>query len=136
MISQHKSWRKLQLIIVATFNFSLRLFYYSCINLCLSSWKRKTFCEYRIVFVSTCIHLDPNTFTLDSCHNWSFVYSFPLTNTLCSRNFQNVKLRSTFQESTFTQFCVKPILAKCESQKLPFLQFQRLSTLNFGKFWT
>ena len=35
-----------------------------------------------------------------------------------------------------TQFCVKSILAKFESQKLPFLQFQRLSTLDFGKFVT
>ena len=35
-----------------------------------------------------------------------------------------------------TQFCVKSILAKFRSQKLPFLQFQRLSTLNFGTFGT
>ena len=46
--------------------------------------------------------------------------------TLCSRNFQNVKLRSTKNNLFATQFCVKSILAKYEFQKLPFLQFQRL----------
>ena len=35
-----------------------------------------------------------------------------------------------------TQFCVKSILAELESQKLPFLQFQRPSNLNFSKFGT
>ena len=56
--------------------------------------------------------------------------------TLCSRNFQNVKLSSKIQELFVTQFCIKSILAKIEYQKLPFLQFQRLSTLNFGIFGT
>ena len=31
---------------------------------------------------------------------------------------------------------MKSILAKFESKKLPYLQFQGLSTLNFGKFGT
>ena len=52
---------------------------------------------------------------------------------LCSRNFQNVKLRSTIKEficQSIQQW--KSILAKFEFQKLRFLQFQRLSTLNLG----
>ena len=31
---------------------------------------------------------------------------------------------------------MKSLLAKFESKKMPFLQFQGLSTLNFGKFGT
>ena len=58
--------------------------------------------------------------------------------TPCSRNFQNVKLRSTKKNLFANQFRVKTILAKFDYQKLPFLQFQRLvlSTLKFGKFGT
>ena len=48
---------------------------------------------------------------------------------LCSRNFQIVKLRSI-------RFCVKSILANFEYQKRPFLHCQRLLSLNFGKFGT
>ena len=46
-----------------------------------------------------------------------------------------MKLSSRVQELFATQFCIKSSLAKFESQKLPFLQLQRLSTLNVGKFF-
>ena len=50
-----------------------------------------------------------------------------LAYTLCSRNFRNVKLRPTvwkFKNSIATKFYVKSILAKVESQKLPFNNFR------------
>ena len=56
---------------------------------------------------------------------------------LCSRNFQNVKLRSTIQELIcHSILLLKSILARFEYQKLPFLQFQKLSTLKFCNFGT
>ena len=39
-----------------------------------------------------------------------------------------------FKNLITTQFYVKSILPKSQTTKLPFLQFQRLWTLNFGKF--
>ena len=41
-----------------------------------------------------------------------------------------------YKNSYATQFCVKSILAKFESQKSPLVQIHTLLTLNFGKFWT
>ena len=60
---------------------------------------------------------------------------FPWGNSLalCFGNCENVKLRPTIQELICaTKFCVKSILAKFESQKLLFLQFQKPQSLNLG----
>ena len=46
-----------------------------------------------------------------------------LDNAPCSRNIGNVKFRSLYKVLFATQFYVKSVLAKFESQKLPFLQF-------------
>ena len=78
-----------------------------------------------------------------NCHHrtqQTLLYGQEGPGTLCSRNFKNVKLRSTMWNSRIWLPC-HPILrdinfGKIWTSKIAFLQFYTLWTLNFGKSWT
>ena len=64
---------------------------------------------------------------------WPLKVHIRSTFALCYRNFPTVKLRFTMKEFIWHLILHEINLAKFEPQKLPFLKFQGLSTLNFGK---
>ena len=55
---------------------------------------------------------------------------------LCSKNFQNMNLRSTIQEFVCHLFLREMNFGKIWNSKIAILQFQKFSTLNFVNFGT
>ena len=62
--------------------------------------------------------------------------AFKVNKALCPRNFQNLKLRSTIQEFICHSILSEINFGKFGISKIAIFQFQRLSTLNLGTFWT
>ena len=83
------------------------------------------------------LHTDDTSSYMDSAKHYIFKVTFALTNSLCSKSFQNVKLGLDdfveiwpfYRHSDFTW---NPILANSDGPKMSFLAI--LETLNFD-FW-